>query len=175
MMRLFGSIGLQVFLSFSLAAMQCAASDLKADYLKLQEKVNRESNPVGKTKALIKMSEIDLREARSEALAKNIAEADKYLTRYAGVVRQASEVLKLSNRNAQKNPAGFKDFEIALSLQLRKLNDLKEYYSYDQQQTIEKAIEVAREAHQEMINAIFGPESSRKPEERKRDQPKETK
>ena len=174
-MRLSGPVGFQVFLSLSLIASQFAASDLKSDYLKLQEKVSRETNPVGKTKALIKMSEIDLREARSKALAKNLEEADKSLIRYAGVVRQASEVLKLSNRNAQKNPAGFKDLEIALSLQLRKLNDLKEYYPYDQQQTIEKAIDVAHQTHQEMINAIFGTETSRKPEEKKRDQPKESK
>ncbi len=174
-MRLFGSISLQVSLSLLLAAIQCAASDLQADYQKFQEKFNRETSPVGKTKALIKMSEIDLKGALSEAKARNLEEADKYLTRYIGVVRQASEVLKLSNRNAQKNPTGFKDFEIALSQQLRKLNDLKEYYPYDHQQTIEQAIEVARGAHQEMINAIFGLENSRRSEEKKRDQPKEAK
>jgi hypothetical protein len=116
-----------------------------------------------------------LKVALSEAIAKNLEEADKVLTRYIGVVRQASEVLKLSNRNAQKNPTGFKDFEIALSQQLRKLNDLKEYYPYDRQQTIEQAIEAARGAHQEMINAIFGLDNSRRPEEKKRDRPKEAK
>jgi len=174
-MRLFGSIGLQVSLSLLLAVIQCAALDLNADYQKLQEKSKREANPVGKTKALIKMSEINLKLALSEAMGRNLEGADKYLTRYIEVVHQASGVLKLSNRNAQKNPTGFKDFEIALSQQLRKLNDLKEYYPYDHQETIEQATEVARGAHQEMINAIFGLENSRKAEEKKHDQPKEAK
>ena len=174
-MRLLGSIGLQVFLGLSLISIPRAASDLKADYQKFQDKFNRETNPIGKTKALIKMSNIDIKEALSEAMAKHLEEADKYLTRYSQVVHQASEVMTLSGRNAQKNPAGFKDLEIALGEQLRKLNNLKEYYPYDQQQTIEKAIEAAQEAHQEMIKAIFGAENLRKPGEKQHDQPKESK
>lgn len=170
-----GFVVLQVLLGLLYVAIQCAAGDLKADYQKYQEKLKQETNPVGKTKALIKMSEIDLKEALAQVQAGNLDDADKYLTRYIGVIHQASEILKNSNRNAQKNPAGFREFEISLHLQLRKLNDLREYYAYDQQQIIGKAAEVARRAQQDMLLAIFGPENIRKPEEKKGNPPKETK
>src|SRR2546426_4639266 len=81
--------------------------------------------------------------------------------RYNDVIRQADEVLKSSHRNAQKNPAGFKEFEIALRKQLRKLADLKLSYPVDQQEKISQAITSAELAKEAMFQAIFGTENIR--------------
>lgn len=171
-MRLLGILSLQILLGLWVGAVLIVTADLKADYQKYQEKLKQQTNPVGKTKVLIKMSEIDLKEALAQVQSGNLDEADKFLIRYTGVIRQATQILKDSNRNAQKNPAGFRDFEISLHLQLRRLNDLKEYYAYDQQKIVEKAAEVAQKAQQDMLLAIFGPENLRKPEEKKGDRTK---
>ena len=151
-----------------------AGDDLAAEYQKLQVKLKQQTNPVGKTKVLIKMSDIDLKEATQHARKGDLLEADQFLLRYVDVVRQAGTVLKTSQRNAQKNPAGFREFEIALHHQLRKLNDLEDNIPYDQQQAIEKAKETARIAQQEMLLAIFGADNLRPPPEQRPVEPKRT-
>ena len=98
------------------------------EYERQQEKLSHEGSPVGKVKILIKMSEISLKEVVDFVKKRDLVEADKSLIRYNDVIRQADEVLKSSHRNAQKNPAGFKEFEISLRKQLRKLADLKLSY-----------------------------------------------
>ena len=131
------------------------------EYERQQEKLLHETGPIGKVKILIKMSEIDLEEATHFVKKGNLGEADRFLTRYSDIIHQADEVLKSSHRNAQKNPAGFKEFEIALRKQLRKLADLKLSYPVDQQEKISQAITSAELAKEAMFQAIFGTENIR--------------
>jgi hypothetical protein len=130
------------------------------EYQKQQDKLSRETSLVGKVKVLIKISELDLNEASHRVKKGDLLEGDRFLKRYTEVITQTSKILKDSNRNAQKNPAGFKDFEMALRKQLRKLADLKLSYSFDQQETINQAITTAESAKEQMFQAIFGPENA---------------
>jgi len=132
------------------------------EYQKQLEKLQRETSPVAKAKIWIKMSEIDLDEAAQRIKDGELDDANKFLTRYIDVIRQANETLKNSQRNAQKNPAGFKEFEISLRKQLRKLADLKLSYPFEQRQKIEEAIAGAESAQGDMLQAIFGPENTRR-------------
>ena len=132
------------------------------EYQKQLEKLQRETSPVAKAKIWIKMSEIDLEEAAQRIKEGELDDANKYLTRYIDVIRQANETLKNSQRNAQKNPAGFKEFEISLRKQLRKLADLKLSYPFDQREKIDQAIAGAESAQGDMLQAIFGPENTRR-------------
>ena len=109
---------------------------------------------------MIKMSDLDMNQAGHWVKKGNLLEADRFLNRYREVIKQTSRVLKGSNRNAQKNPTGFKDFEIALRRQLRKLADLKPNYPFDQQEAINQAIATAESAKEQMFQAIFGPENA---------------
>ena len=132
------------------------------DYERQQEKLLHEASPVSRVKILIKMSEINLEEVGHFVKKGNLGEADKFLIRYSDVIHQADEVLKSSHRNAQKNPAGFKEFEISLRKQLRKLTDWKLSYPVDQQEKISQAITSAELAKEDMFQAIFGPENVRR-------------
>lgn len=132
----------------------------KKDLVQQQEKLNRETSVVGKVKALIKISDIHLRSASQDAKKGSLAAADRNLELYKESVEKALEMLKTSRRNAQKNPAGFKEFEISLRKQLRLLDDLRSYYSFDQVQTIDAAISAAKAAQEAMIAEIFGPENT---------------
>lgn len=130
------------------------------DLVQQQEKLNRETSVVGKVKALIKISDIHLRSASQDVKKVSLAAADRNLELYKGSVEKALEMLKTSRRNAQKNPAGFREFEISLRKQLRLLDDLRSYYSFDQVQTIDAAISVAKTAQEAMFAEIFGPENT---------------
>ena len=149
---------------------------LRKDLVKQQEKLNRETSVVGKVKALIKISDIHLRSARQEIKKSELTAADRDLDLYKESVERALEMLKSSDRNAQKNPAGFKEFEISLRKQLRVLDDLRSHYSFDQVQTIHAAITTAKAAQEAMLEEIFGPENTRRrreKESRNSGQPKE--
>lgn len=141
---------------------QIAFSDdsLKKDLVQQQEKLNRETSAVGKVKALIKISDIHLRYAGQEVRKNDLASADRNLELYKESVEKAVTTLKSSRRDAQKNPAGFKEFEISLRKQLRVLDDLRSHYSFDQVQTIDAAIAGAKAAQDAMLGEIFGPENT---------------
>jgi len=133
---------------------------LKKDLVQQQEKLNRETSAVGKVKALIKISDIHQRSAGQAVKKGDLAAADRNLELYKESVNHALETLKSSRRNAQKNPAGFKEFEISLRKQLRVLDDLRSHYSFDQVQTIDAAIAAAKAAQDAMFAEIFGPENT---------------
>lgn len=133
---------------------------LKKDLVQQQEKLNRETTPVGKVKTLIKISDIHLQSASQHVKKGSLAAADQTLELFKESVEKALETLKTSRRNAQKNPAGFKEFEISLRKQLRLLDDLRSYYSFDQVQTIDAVIGAAKTAQQAMLAEIFGPENT---------------
>jgi hypothetical protein len=153
---------------------QLAFSDsLKKELVQQQEKLSRETSAVGKVKALIKISDIHLRTATQDVKKESLAAADRNLELYKESVQSALQTLKSSRRNAQKNPAGFKEFEIALRKQLRALDDLRSQYSFDQVQTIDTAITAAKAAQDAMLAEIFGSENTGQRREKDSNQPKE--
>ena len=133
---------------------------LKKDLVQHQEKLSRETSAVGKVKALIKISDIYLRSAGQDVKKNSLAAADRNLELYKESVENALQTLKSSRRNAQKNPAGFKEFEISLRKQLRVLDDLRSQYSFDQVQMIDIAISAAKAAQDAMLAEIFGTENT---------------
>ena len=154
-----------VFVSLLIIALTWSShltfgDSLKKDLVQQQEKLSRETSAVGKVKALIKISDIHLRTASQDVKKNDFAAADRNLELYKESVENALQTLKSSRRNAQKNPAGFKEFEISLRKQLRVLDDLRSQYSFDQVQTIDVAIAAAKAAQDAMLAEIFGPENT---------------
>jgi hypothetical protein len=141
---------------------------LKKELLRQQERLNRENSPVGKAKVLVKISDLHLQGA-AHAVKTGFSEADRFLVQYTESVNQALGVLKSSGRNAQKNPDGFKQFEISLRKQLRLLDDLKSRYPYDQVETIDRAIQAAKSAHEDMFEEIFGIENTNPGKEKEKE------
>ena len=88
--------------------------------------------------------------------AVTVTEADTILERYAATVDRAKQVLENSGRDPQRRPGGFKHLEISLRKQLRQLADLKDLYSFDRQEVINRAIACAKAVKQRMIASLFG-------------------
>jgi hypothetical protein len=145
---------------------------LKKDLVQQQEKLNRETSAVGKVKALIKISDIYLRSVGQDVKKSSLAAADRNLQLYKESVESALKTLQSSRRNAQKNPAGFKEFEISLRKQLRVLDDLRSHYAFDQVQVIDAAIAAAKGAQDAMFAQIFGPENTGR--RREKDSPQDS-
>jgi hypothetical protein len=167
-----------IFVSLSIFALtwsnQLVCGDsLKKELVQQQEKLSRETSPVGKVKALIKIADIYLKSASQDVKKDSLTAADRNLELYTESVQSTLQTLKSSRRNAQRNPAGFKEFEISLRKQLRALDDLRSQYSFDQVQTIDTAITAAKAAQDAMLAEIFGPENTGQRREKDSNQPKE--
>jgi hypothetical protein len=126
------------------------------NYLKLEQKLKTTTDPIGKAKTLIPMADFQLKGAAHQAKKSNFTEADQSLSRYRAIIHQTQEILISSGKNAQKNPTGFKDFEIALRRQLRTLDDMRLAYPYEQAQKLNETIEDAKAAQESMLVKIFG-------------------
>jgi len=153
-------ISLPIFALTWTAQIVFGEDSLKKDLVQQQEKLNRETSTVGKVRALIKISDIHLSSASQDVKKSSLAAADRNLELYKESVEKALKTLLSSHRNAQKNPAGFKEFEISLRKQLRLLDDLRSHYSFDQVQTIDATIAAAKAAQDAMFAEIFGPENT---------------
>jgi hypothetical protein len=153
-------ISLPIFALTWTAQIVFGEDSLKKDLVQQQEKLNRETSTVGKVRALIKISDIHLSSASQDVKKSSLAAADRNLELYKESVEKALKTLLSSRRNAQKNPAGFKEFEISLRKQLRLLDDLRSHYSFDQVQTIDATIAAAKAAQDAMFAEIFGPENT---------------
>ena len=133
---------------------------LERQYQGQQAKLRRQGNTVKKVKILIKMSAIDLEVVSRRVRGGLYTDADRILERYAGTVARAERVLKDSQRDPQRKPAGFKHLEISLRKQLRQLTDLRDLYPFDRQQVIDRTIACAETVKRRMIAALFGPDNT---------------
>ena len=155
---------LPVSVLLSISALLALGEDkLRLEFLREHEKLSREMNPIGKAKVLIKLSNLHLQAAADSISKEDFAKADRSFEHYGEVVAQTVTTLQSSGRDAQKNPSGFKDFEISLRKQLRLLEDLKSRYSFDQIQKISRAIETAKSAQDKMFVHLFGAENAGRP------------
>ena len=166
--------GCPSFLCFCFLALVCLSGALFAGeethdqkYQQLEAKLKITADPIAKAKVLIKISDFHLRTAVNFAQKGDFPQADQNLSRYRDAIRQTREILKSSGRNAQKKPAGFKDFELALRKQLRTLDDLSGLYAYEQAKLVNETIEDAKSAQEYMLLQIFGEENFRARKETK--------
>lgn len=143
-------------LAWYACVLHVAAETSDKNYLKLEQKLKTTTDPIGKAKTLIQMADFQLQGTAHHAKKSNFAEADLSLSRYRSIIHETQEVLLSSGKNAQKNPTGFKDFEIALRRQLRALDDLRSIYPYEQAKNLNETIEEAKAAQESMLVQIFG-------------------
>jgi hypothetical protein len=129
---------------------------LEEKYIKHQKKLAKQGNPIKKVKILIRMSGVNLKLVNRVVKKGNFSEANTILNRYVKDVKQARQILSKSGRNPQKKVAGFKHLEISLRKQLRELNDIKTYYSFDEQGSVDKTIKYVEDVKQQIMTTIFG-------------------
>src|SRR6185436_18288403 len=108
-----------------------------------KEKLRRETDPVGHTKAQIRISEILLGLVGDAIKTGDYERMEQRLDEYTAAIRDAHQTMMKTGRDAHRKPKGFKDLEIALRRQLRQLEDIGGTLSFDQREHIDKAREDA--------------------------------
>jgi hypothetical protein len=128
---------------------------------KERDKLNRETDPVDRTKSYIAISEILLSLAGDAIKSGEPEVLDKRLTEYVDAIRDAHQTMVKTGRDAHRKPKGFKELEIALRRQVRVLEDLAKTVSFDQRDPVEKAKNEASDIQTDILKALFGEQNVR--------------
>jgi hypothetical protein len=74
---------------------------------------------------------------------------------YTTAIQSARDSIVHSNRNATRNTAGFKDLEVALRQDIRRLQDVNAALTVDERPPVAHALEVANSIREELLRLIF--------------------
>ena len=113
------------------------------------------TDPVEKAKTHITISEILLDFAGTAASNGQSDEMETLFPQYIAAITAARDVLLDSGRDAQRNPEGFRDLELSLRQQIRRLEDMSRLLTVDQREPVTAALAQATTIRDEMIRALF--------------------
>jgi hypothetical protein len=121
----------------------------------LTAKIQSERNPIKRAKLQIKLFHVDLLQAINAYDAQDLDQGEKRLIAYRDEVKQCWKTLEDSGEVASKHSAGFKEFDIALRENLRRLNDLSHRVPYLNGGMIREVISEVQEIRNENLVALF--------------------
>ena len=122
--------------------------------------LNRQTDPVGRTKAQIKVSEVLLTLIGNAVQAGDMDLMQKYLGEYMAAIHDAHQTMMKTGRDAHRKPGGFKDLEIALRRHVRQLEDIGKALTFDEREPVDKAREEAADIRDDLLKALFGEQNA---------------
>jgi hypothetical protein len=117
------------------------------------------TDPVSRTKSYITISEVLLSFASDAARDGLTPAVNRRLEQYVSAVQNARDTLVMSDRDARRHPAGFRDLEVAARHHLQLLHDLRSRAIPENRKSIEDAITEASSVRNEM-SALLVPGKS---------------
>jgi len=123
------------------------------------------SDAVDRTKISVKISDILILLITDAARSGNTSLVDQYLNDYCKTIKDAEDTMIKTKKDAHKHPAGFKELEIGLRKQQRRLSDIGKLLDYDQRSALEKAQKLASDIDDRLVREMLvkDPNASRKP------------
>jgi ADP-ribose pyrophosphatase YjhB (NUDIX family) len=142
-------IGVPVFLAGTSSA---PPSETEAQLL---ARVQKEHDPVRKSKEETRLARIKLRQAIHAYEQGNTEQGAQLVSAYLGRIKDSWQTLRSSGRNAAHAPQGFKELDIELREDERLLDDLKRRVSYFERDPIEKGAKEVEQVRAEVLQALF--------------------
>jgi hypothetical protein len=147
-------------LSLTLYGAQTGSDKQLQQLEKEKAKLNRQTDPVGRTKTQIKIAEILLLLISNAVQEGDMDLMHKRLGEYMGAINDAHETMMKTGRDAHRKPGGFKDLEIALRRQVRQLEDIGKALTFDQREPLDKAKDQAVDIRDDLLKALFGEQNA---------------
>jgi hypothetical protein len=151
-----------IALSVPLALSGCAARLGRLNDNQRAERLARErgrltelKDPVQRTKSYIVISTLLLDFITGAARDHQMDVMGTLLEQYTTAIRSARDTIVNSDRDATRNPSGYKDLELALRQHARRLDDIGRTLSLDDRAGVEAARNVTATIRGELIKLIF--------------------
>ena len=152
------------------ASWRAFREDTESDLL---PRIEREHDPVKRAKLETRLAHIKLLRGVEACEKDDDAACRQFMTAYLDLTRSSWKDLQGSGRNAVKQPAGFKELDIALRENIRELDDAKRKIALEDRDAIEPVIQQLEKLHEEVLAALF-PSGVARPAEKKPPPPPET-
>jgi hypothetical protein len=153
---------LAIALSFPLVLSGCAARLGRLNDNQRAERLARErgrlselKDPVQRTKSYIVISTLLLDFITGATRDHQTDVMGPLLEQYTTAIRSARDTIVNSDRDPTRNPAGYRDLELALRQHARRLDDIGRTLSLDDRAGVEAARNVATTIREELIKLIF--------------------
>src|SRR5262245_39399777 len=118
-------------------------------------RVSELTQPVAKTQSYIMISQILLDFAGGAARDGDITGMSSLLDQYVITIRAARDTMLNSDRDPLRRPAGYKELELALRDQIRRLQDMGVSLSSRERAAVTTALEVANAVHEQIFRRLF--------------------
>jgi hypothetical protein len=116
-------------------------------------RLEREQNPVKKAKYQVRLGRI--LQAIDAYDQGSLEQGQRLLEAYLGRMKGSWQTLRDSGRRAVRQPQGFKELDIALREDARRLEDLKHHVPYTDRDPVEKVAQEVERIRAEVLHALF--------------------
>ena len=121
----------------------------------LQAQFDQEQDPVRRAKLMIRLGNQYFREARDAMKAQDNAAAAKLLGKFRDDAQTCDSQLEAHSGNPEQHPAGFKDLQIAMRQSLRRLDDMMNGLTSDEQPPFQAVRQNLEDIDQRLIRSLF--------------------
>lgn len=158
------SLGLVVLIVWGgTAPLHAFREDTENDLL---PRIQREHDPVKRAKFEIRLAHLKLLRGIEACEKDDDEECHKLLNAYLDLLKSSWKDLQASGRNAVKQPAGFKELDIALREDTRSLDDGKRKMPLEDRDPADAVIQQVEKLHEEVLGVLF-PSGAARPTESK--------
>jgi len=120
-----------------------------------QTRYDQETDPVRKARALVKLGDDQIDEARKQLKNGDEVASLHILEQYRDEVRHIAELLKATGVDPEKKPAGFKELQISLRETVRHIDDLILTLPVDKRPFFREVRTDLVNTQNELIDALF--------------------
>ena len=137
--------------------MACCAASLAAQSSveQYQTQFNREKDPVHRAKLMPKLGRAEFDAIRRDLAAGKYDDAVKTVKVLESESVQVEDALEATGIDAEKSPAGFKEFQISVRDSIDRLNDLMAGMTADEQAPFGQARKELQEIDRVLIQRLF--------------------
>jgi len=144
------------------ARVQSELANAKAHY-------ESQSDPVGRAKALEKLSRAEIQAAREEADGGNVDAALQFLKDYYGQANGAHDALVKTGVNAEKHSNGFRQLQISVRVSMRAIREIAGQVPFTQRQPFEAVQQDLEALDHKLILELFPRQPGHELEKEKRE------
>jgi hypothetical protein len=121
----------------------------------LLARVQRETDPVKKSKAETRLARVKLEQAIQAYSQGNVEQGAQLVSAYLARIKDSWELLRNCGKNAARDSRGFKELDIELREDVRFLEDLKRRVSYLDRGPLEQIGKELEQIRAQVLQALF--------------------
>jgi hypothetical protein len=145
--------------SLALTAPLAAQSRLATDLARYEQ----DSDPVHKSRDLVKLGDDQIEESRKQLKVGDDVGSLHTLEQYRDEIRHMAEALKSTGVDAEKKPAGFKELQISIRENVRRIDDLILSLPADKRPFFREVRTDLVKTQNDLIDALFPRKPDRNP------------